>query len=175
MKNCDSRREENYQEYLRLKQNPDYYDVTFDEQSSGVSAVHKEHCFDKQFGPFGPKRGEYELSVARILRSRGYVVSLESEFPKGKGIKAFDAFINGAISEIKTVESDGRWSIRTKIQSAVRQRAELLVLYYPKKELYSEEKIYEGWDLVLLSTDTVHLREIITIVEETVKNLKPSG
>lgn len=175
MENCDSRREENYQEYLRLKQDPHYYDVTFDEQSSGVSAIHREHCFDKQFGPFGSKRGDYELSVSRILRSKGYVITLESEYPKGRGVKSFDAFIDGAKSEIKTVESNGRWSIRTKIQSAVRQRAELLVLYYPKKELYSELKIYEGLDLVLQSIENANLKKIIAIVEEAVKILKPPG
>lgn len=175
MENDDFQREENYQEYLCLKQNPDYFDVTFDEKSSGVSAVHKEHCFDKQIGPFGSRRGEYELSVTRILRSKGYVVRLESEYPKGKGVKAFDAFIDGAISEIKTVETNGRWSIRTKIQSAVRQKAELLVLYYPKRDLYSEDKIYEGWDLVSQSTDNVNLRNIIAIVEDTIKTLKPPG
>lgn len=175
MENCNSRREENYQEYLRLKHNPDYYDVTFDERSSGVSAIHKEHCFDKQPGPFGCKRGDYELSVSRILRTRGYVISLESEYPRGKGIKTFDAFIDGVISEIKTVESNGRWSIRTKIQSAVNQKAEQLVLYYPRGDLYSEEKIFEGWDFVLQSNDKVNLRKIITIVEGTVKTLKPPG
>ena len=49
----DQQREENFQEYLRLLNNPDYVDVTFDEQSGGVSAIHRNHRFDKQMGPDG--------------------------------------------------------------------------------------------------------------------------
>ena len=64
----DSRREENYQEYLRLKDDPGYIDVSFDEESGGVSAIHKEHCFDKQVGPFGCKRGDYEKRVIALVR-----------------------------------------------------------------------------------------------------------
>ena len=56
----DQQREENFQEYLRLLNNPDYVDVTFDEQSGGVSAIHLDHKFDKQMGPFGRRRGDYE-------------------------------------------------------------------------------------------------------------------
>lgn len=138
-------REENYQEYLRLTADPDYTDVTFDEKSGGVSAVHKEHCFDKQMGPFGCRRGQYELDVAEILRKNGYRILLESEYPKGKRVKAFDALIGGKAAEIKTIESDGRWTIRTKIHMAIKQGAEILVLYYPQKEYYSEAKILEGW------------------------------
>ena len=43
MINCDEQREENFQEYLRLLSDPNYVDVCFDEQSGGVSAVHREH------------------------------------------------------------------------------------------------------------------------------------
>ena len=62
-------REENFQEYLRLLKDPDYYDVYFDEQSGGVSAIHIEHQFDKSIGPFNIKRGLYELmSVNALVR-----------------------------------------------------------------------------------------------------------
>ena len=46
----DQQREENYQDYLNLLNDPDYIDVSFDEQSGGVSAVHRNHRFDKQMG-----------------------------------------------------------------------------------------------------------------------------
>ena len=70
---------ENYQEYLRLKNDSDYLDVTFDEQSGGISAIHREHKFDKQMGPFGCRRGDYEVVVISALRKNGYRVILESE------------------------------------------------------------------------------------------------
>ena len=44
---------ENYQEYLRLVVDRNYLGVTFDECSGGMSAIHCEHMFDKQIGPFG--------------------------------------------------------------------------------------------------------------------------
>ena len=75
----DQQREENFQEYLRLLNNPDYVDVTFDEQSGGVSAIHLDHKFDKQMGPFGRRRGDYEKEVTSILRTNGHRVLLGSE------------------------------------------------------------------------------------------------
>lgn len=169
-------REENHQEYLQLKDNPDYLDVTFDEQSGGVSAVHKEHCFDKQLGPFGCRRGQYELDAAKTLRENGYSVLLESEYPKGKGIKAFDALINGDPAEIKTVESDGRWSIRTKIHTAISQGARILVLYYPHKEYYSEPKIHDGWSRNCPKDQQIQLKKILVAVEGMIiEILKPPG
>ena len=56
----DQQREENFQEYLRLLNNPDYVDVTFDEQSGGVSAIHRNHRFDKQMGPDGQSGRNWE-------------------------------------------------------------------------------------------------------------------
>ena len=56
----DQQREENFQEYQRLLKDPNYYDVSFDEQSGGVSAVHHEHQFDSQTGAFGIKKGHLD-------------------------------------------------------------------------------------------------------------------
>ena len=176
MENYDLKKEENYKEFLRLQENPDYLNVTFDEQSGGVCAIHKEHCFDKQMGPFGYRRGQYELDVARILQRTGAVVLLESEFPKGKGVKAFDARINGIASEIKTIEQNGRWAIRTKIHSAISQGAELLVLYYPDSALFSEEKIRDGWIINLSPNQPETLKRIIAVQKEGILEiLKPPG
>ena len=171
-----STREKNYKEYLLLSNNPSYFDVSFDILSGGVSAVHKEHCFDKQMGPFGCRRGQYEIDVARILRNNGFSVVLESEYPKGKNVKAFDAKINGVSAEIKTVESDGRWSIRTKIHSAINQGAEVLVLYYPSKTIFSEKKIIEGWTYNSRSNKPTILNRILAVVERAVLDIpKPPG
>ena len=168
--------EGNYREFLRLKENPDYLDVTFDEQSGGICAIHREHSFDKQVGPFGCPRGQYELDVARILQRNGAIVVLESEYPKGKGIKAYDATINGITAEIKTIEQNGRWAIRTKIHSAIRQGAELLVLYYPDSTLFSEDKIREGWRINHVPNEMEILKQILVVQKECVLEiLKPPG
>ena len=172
----NQQREENFQEYLRLLHDPNYYEVIFDDDSGGVSAIHREHCFDKQIGPFGYRRGQYEVYVANILRRCGHSVLLESEYPKGQRVKTCDALIDGSFSEIKTVESNGRWSIRTKVYSAIKKGAEVLVLYYPNSDLFSEEKILEGWFINTSQTQPVSLKKIICVKEErVVEMLKPPG
>ena len=172
----DLRREENYKKYLLLIDNPDYLHVTFDEMSGGISAIHKEYCFDKQVGPFGCQRGQYEIDASSVLRRNGFSVLLESEFPKGKKVKAYDAMIDGVRAEIKTIERNGRWSIRTKIHMASKQGAELLVLYYPSRNLFSESKIMEGWEYVKACNCTNKLNRILAVVEEEViEMLKPPG
>lgn len=176
MENSGLKREENYKEFLRLTDNPDYLDVTFDEESGGVYAVHKEHCFDKQMGPFGCQRGQYELDVARILQRNGAIVLLESEYPKGKGVKAFDAKINGIAAEIKTIEQNGRWAVRTKIHSAIRQGAELLVLYFPDCTTFSEERIWEGWRINNSLNQPETLKQILVVQNNEVLEIsKPPG
>jgi len=176
MEISNPRREENYQEYLLLKNNTDYLSVSFDELSGGISAVHKEHCLDKQMGPFGCRRGQYELDVINVLRRNGYSVILESEFPKGKGVKVCDARINGVSAEIKTIESNGRWSIRTKIHTAINQGAELLVLYFPSEAMFSEARVLEGWRFDNPSKKPVTLDRILVVEEgQVIEMLKPPG
>ena len=142
MKSSDLKREENYDEYLRLSQNEDYVDVTFDEESGGVSAVHRLHKFDKQMGAYGMRRGEYEIVVARVLRKSGHSVILESELSSGQ--KKCDGLLDDTSMEIKAVEGNGTWTISSALRAAHKQRAKCVVLFFPKQELYSENRISEG-------------------------------
>lgn len=176
MEISNQKRDDNYQEYLLLKRNPAYSIVTLNPKSGGVCAVHKEHCFDKQIGPYGCRRGQYELTVAIVLSGEGHCILLESEYPKGKNIKVYDAIIDGIPAEIKTVESNGRWAIRTKIHAAIRQGASLLVLYFPSKLNYSEERIIEGWSYNKKTNQAITLNRILAVVEgEVLEILKPPG
>lgn len=170
------RREKNYREYLLLIKDPHYLCVAFDQLSGGVSAVHKEHCYDKQLGPFGCRRGQYELDAIDVLRRNGFSAILESEYPKGKRVKVVDARINGVPAEIKTIENIGRWSVRTKIHTAIKQGAEVLVLYYPSRSLFLESRIFEGWNYNSFSKKPIKLNRILAVVEEEViEMLKPPG
>ena len=74
MRRSDPQLEENYDEYLRLLQNDDYLDVTRDEESGGVSAVHKLHKFDKQIGAFGilPASGHRPRSVGGRMGQKSH-------------------------------------------------------------------------------------------------------
>lgn len=142
----DQQREENYQEYLRLLKDPNYYDVIFDEQSGGVSAIHKDHQFDKSAGPFGYKRGFYEVESVRILMHHSHIIVLGPELSSGaKVYKSFDGYLDGIPAEIKAIESNGRWAIRTKIEKADKQGALIVILFFPKNEFFSESRVLQGW------------------------------
>jgi len=73
MENEIKRREENRKEYDRLKKDPEYSDVKYDEKSGGVGAIHKDHTFDKD-------KGWYETSAQNAGVKDGNVVILEKHF-----------------------------------------------------------------------------------------------
>lgn len=136
-------REENYNEYLRLLHDDDYYDVTYDEKSGGVSAVHKLHKFAKQRGVYGMRRGDYERAVMEVLRIKGYRIILESEM-NTPGIKSCDGYLNDIRMEIKSIEGMGVWAVTKKLHNATKQNAECVVLFFPEESLYSPSRVAEG-------------------------------
>lgn len=177
----DQQREENYQEYLRLLCDSDYYDVTFDENSGGVSAVHRTHRFDKQMGPFGIRRGDYEIAVVSILRNKGYRIILLPEECGTTNHKSCDCLLNDCVAEVKTVEGDGHWAVRTKIYDSIKQGAEILILYFPQSQFFSIDRIIEGWrmndDYIRERQSTLNpVSRIIAVVGDKVLDIiKPPG
>ena len=157
------RREENYEEYLRLLQNEDYLDVTFDEQSGGVSAVHKLHKFGKQPGVRGLHRGDYERLAMTILRKEGYRIVLEEE-TNLPGIKSFDGYLDDIPMEIKAIEGCGNWSISSKLRYAEKQHAQCVVLFFPEKSLYSRDRVIDGIEKYLAYPDFDKKLEIDNII-----------
>lgn len=158
MRSSDLKREENYNEFLRLLQNGDYSDVTYDEQSGGISAVHKLHKFDKQIGPFGIRRGDYEKKVTEVLRGRGHRIILESELSSGP--KKCDGFLDDIPMDIKTVEGSGTWTICSKLRNAAKQKANCVVLFFPEEKLFSPFRVNEGIRLFSSSPDSEKLTEL---------------
>ena len=145
--------EENYSEYLRLLQNADYLEVTFDEESGGVSGVHKYHKFDKQRGAYGFRRGDYERQALDILRCNGFRAVLESEIGS-QNTKRCDGYLNDSPMEIKSVEGSGLWAISTKLRNAVKQKAHCVVLLFPKADEFSWFRVKDGLRLFLSSPET---------------------
>lgn len=143
MRRSELQLEENYNEYLRLLQDDDYLEVTRDEESGGVSAVHKLHKFAKKKGPSGMRQGDYERTVLDVLRKRGHRVILGAE-TNHPGVKSFDGFLDDDPMEIKAIEGLGIWAISTKLRYANKQRARRVVLYFPCRELFTEERILDG-------------------------------
>ena len=140
----DRQRDENFQEYLRLKQDPNYDSVTFDEQSGGVSALHINHKLDKQQGLYGAKRGTYELKTIDTLRQNGHSIIMLNESTE-VGIKQYDGLLDGIPCEVKAIEMMGRWTIRTKLANAIKQGASIIVLYFPNTSIFSKQRIQDGW------------------------------
>ena len=143
MRISDLQREENYYEYLRLLQDNDYLDVTYDNKSGGVSAVHKLHKFAKKKGADGMRQGDYERTVLDVLRKNGHRIVLGAEM-NTPGVKSFDGFLNDIPMEIKAIEGSGLWAVSTKLLQAEKQNAECVVLYFSREELYSSFRIHEG-------------------------------
>ena len=164
-------REENYSEYLRLRQNEDYAEVTFDEESGGMSAVHKQHKFAKKKGINGMRQGDYERTVLDVLRRHGHriVLGAETNIP---GVKSFDGFLDDAPMEIKAIEGRGTWAISTKIRQAEKQRAKCVILYFPERDLYSPFRISEGIRLSSSAPDrenTQELSKLLVVVQESLE------
>ena len=168
----NQQREENFQEYLRLLHDPNYYEVVFDDDSGGVSAIHREHIFDSKKGVFGVPLGEYERNVITCLRKKGHLITLESESAP-IGVKTPDGFLDGEIMDIKATDSMGKWSIKKKLHIAASQGAKCAILYFHKKELFSFKRIEDGWDRFQLDKDsydyTSIIHKVICIVEDEVK------
>lgn len=146
MRSLDLRRQENYNEYLRLLQNKDYYDVTYDEESGGLSAIHKLHKFDKQKGALLIRRGDYERTVLNVLRKNGHRVVLEAEV-NTPGVRSFDGYYDDMPLEIKSVEGVSKWAVCNKIRLAEKQKAKCAVLFFPDEILYSSLRVKEGIQL----------------------------
>ena len=167
MRSLDFQREENYKEYLRLLQNDDYYDVTFDENSGGMSAVHKLHKFSKQFGDYGMRRGDYEKTVLDVMRQNGYRIILDAE-PNMPGVKSCDGYLNDVRMEIKAIEGMGPWTVAKKLHCAEKQQAECVILYFPEELLYSPLRVSEGIRLFcsgLNNSKAVHLARFLVVVQ----------
>ena len=163
-----SRKEENYQEYLRLLNDPDYYDVSFDEESGGVSGIHLRHRFDPTEGLYGIKKGEYEKIAVDILRRGGHAVILESEYAPN-GIKTPDGTIDGIVMDIKAVEGMGKWAIKDKFHDATKKCVECVILYFHKEILFSKERMYDGWNKFKNDKDSIRydmtIKRVICIIE----------
>ena len=165
----DQQWEENFLEYLQLQQDPDYYDVLFDDHSGGVSAIHKKHRFNNKTGAFGIKQGEYEKRVVECFRKRGHIIRLESEMAP-IGVKTPDGTLDGVTMDIKAIEGNGKWAVKDKFHDATKQGVECVILYFHKKELFSLERIEDGWNKFQNDYSsmkyTAAIKQVLCIVED---------
>ena len=118
------------------------------------------------------------------MKSRGGVSAVHLLLPeecKTTHLKSCDCLLNDCQAEIKTVEGDGHWAVRTKIYDSIKQGAEILILYFPQTQLFSIDRIIEGWqmndDYIREYQPTMRpISRIIAVVGSSVMDItKPSG
>lgn len=160
-------------EYERLKLSEEYKDVIFDKDSGGLSAVHIEHNFDPTIGKFGIPRGDYEKLSTEALRKAGHKVILASEHGE-TGVKTPDGFLDDIKMDIKGVEGTGKWTIKNKFLSAGKQEVETVILYFHDKDMYSLERVKEGWFYYLydLKGHSQTIRNILCVVDGEVLKIE---
>jgi len=74
--------------------------------------------------------------------------------------------------EIKATEKNGKWAIKDKLHHAAKQGAECVILYFHKKELFSFERLEDGWSKFLKDKDSLQyvnsIKRIVCVVEGTI-------
>lgn len=136
MEDDAKRREDNHKEYERLKKDPNYQDVKYDDATGGMKATHNDHSFDKDVGIFGIERGKYEKIVRDTLFDHGRSIILNKE-DGSLGTKQPDGFLDGVLMDIKGVEGNPMWAINR----ACTQRAEICILYFHNESMFSESDV----------------------------------
>ena len=144
IENSKSFQTDNRREYLRLTKDRNYTNVRFNSKNGALSAIHKDHHFDKTEGIFGIKRGEYERISLNVLYKYGKSIVLESE-QEIDGVSTPDGLLDWKKFEIKGIEGIGKRNIEYKIYEASRQGAETVVLYFHKEEVFSMQRIVDGY------------------------------
>lgn len=159
--------------YENLKADWKYKDVKFDKKSGGISAIHRNHKFSKEKSLLddSKKKGAYEIEATDALRKKGHVVVLASE-SANTGIKTPDGFLDGVLMDIKSFEGTGKWKVKDKLKEATIQGVETVVLYFPRKELYSFERVDDGWGYFKGDESSQRLlqtiKRIICVIEDKV-------
>lgn len=133
MENDIKRREENRKEYERLKKDPDYTNVEYDEKTGGVKGSHKDHNFAK-------KGGEYEKEIQIAGFNSGHSVIFESE--KGFSSRHTEGKWDGRLMEVAGRETATENNVLKGLKHCASKRAtQIAILDYPKG----------GFDEIILS------------------------
>ena len=129
--------ENNHKEYIQYAKNTNYNNVKFSWDNGGLMATHKEHSFD-------PNRGRHEKDVQKIGFANGNTVIFESEKSSTIGMKHNDGLWNNEPFEIGTSLGTGKNNIKSILNHAKGKRANVAIIYFPEKGIYSHERLRDG-------------------------------
>ncbi|MFV0366229.1 MAG: hypothetical protein ACK5JS_06975 [Mangrovibacterium sp.] len=150
------RLEKRRQKYQKLLKDADYEDVQLN-ADGGLKATHEHHNFNKQ-------TGKYEKEARDILFGDGYKVILGDERSTLEGVKIPDGTLDDNLFDIGSILGEGKNAIKRNLAHAASKDAKDVVIYFPKKELYSKERVLDGIRAFVGVSD-YKFKKIISIVD----------
>lgn len=134
--------EQNYKEYQRLKEDPNYRDVEFDPTTGGVKATHIEHNFDHL-------KGKYEKYVQDAGFQEGHSVIFGKEDHTKQNQRNTEGLWDGRHFEIAGAETFTANNIRNALKHCAKKPdAEVAVIFFPNgfdpRNFEEALKKYEG-------------------------------
>lgn len=134
----DAEKEWRHNLYKSLLSDPDYENFRFNPETGELMATHIDHCFNIA-------NGQYEKDVQKIAFEGGHIVILTSEKGKQDGEKYVDGLWDGMTFEIGTSLGVGKNNIKGILKHCQSKNAEIAVIYFPNKGLFSMERLIKGF------------------------------
>lgn len=151
--------DEHRKEYERLKADPNYRDVMFDERNGGLMATHVGHNNKDDgkrfFGDMSKIDLERECQETVYKMGGTFILRDESRLrPNGDVATALDANINGVLSDIRSVTSVGK-DYAAQLNSKNRQlgkwnhenpheQSSTVTLYFHDPAMFDEKKMRDS-------------------------------
>ena len=126
----------NYVDYLKYKQDKNYFDTSFDRKTGGVKTIHKLHNLNK-------KTLTNEKHVQNLFFEKGHKFTLENESSKIEG-KKIDGFIEKFSHDISTIAGTGKNTIKRALNHGREKKADIAILYFPKDVEFNIERLEDG-------------------------------
>lgn len=147
--------------YRRLKDDPDYTDVHFDEQTGGVKATHRghtQHTSKKERTYFNGLTGDdLERHCQDQLYRTGHTAILRDESQKdsnGNYLPSLDLELDGRLMDIRSITQDNPRGYEGQLRAKNKQlglynhktgnTADAVCLYFHNASFFSEERILNG-------------------------------
>ncbi|MCC8072377.1 MAG: hypothetical protein LIO90_11335 [Bacteroidales bacterium] len=178
--------EEHRREYEQYKNNSDYIDVLFDEETGGLKGRHKSHVetpaiHAKERKYFSTETFEgytgkdLELLCQNVLYKRGYSCILVDEkvIDSSKQLLSIlDSLTNGKPMDIKSITETGPNTIHNALNNKVKQirkfnnhssiKADSVIMYFHTSTLFDSFKVKEA--LVAEQKAGSSIKEVICVI-----------
>ena len=181
--------EERRKEYEQYKNDPDYLDVVFNEETGGLKARHRGHKRNSRGDRlFGLRPYEIEDAFQNTIYEMGgscIFLNEDMKRPNGETARGLDTLVNGILTDIRTVSKP-----TTNIRNCITDKHEQLVgfnndfdtnastmcLFYYDDSFYTEEKVKKGiLDYVRIARnwpEGITVKEILVVLRNQKQIIK---